>query len=760
MPAKLRASLLALLLLCTPLLPVAAQPVGIPGASTPTATAEPPPDVDAAMQSLLEVLKNPAARDELVRRLENLQPQGTPEPEAETDLGVLGGMIHAVEHRAALVANVLMASARALTTLPEAGTWLSSRAGDERTVDIATEVARRLALMFAIGSLLALGGHLALRHYRRRLIASPGSGPAARAVLAIFRVIVELVPLLLFVAAIAVASALVEFSFMARLVVRQMMLAIVLARAVAAIRRALLYPLDAPGRLLPVSDALARELNGWGRWVGNLGIYGYFALRIGLLIGLPWELFGLLEHLLFMAVTIMVVALILRLRQPVRDWLMVFRARVGKQGWARVLPMRRLAESWHVIAIGLVIVHFLVWALHIPNGFRTLLISTVATVGIVLAARLGVMLLSRGEAQPAPTADVESDQALEAPAEVTSPGIGWRRLLRVGIDSLTVLVLLVIWLPGLRQWLQGPAGADLLAALLRIALVAAVVAAIWFIGRRRLEGYVAATDADGNPRHSRRARTVAVIANNALLVVLLTFAGFFALSQLGVNTAPLLAGAGVVGIAVGFGAQTLVKDVITGLFILLGDTVRVGDVVDLGVKSGGVEAMSLRTITLRDYNGALHSVPYSAITVITNMTKDYAYSTFDTAIDYDEDPDRIMDILRDIDRQLRREWPFRRIMLEPIQIDGLDQFGPAGILIKSRVKVRAGEQWRVSREFNRRLKKRLDELGIQVPFPRQTIAVAERDGTGHPLRHEPGRHELREDGPVPEIARPASGTGG
>jgi small conductance mechanosensitive channel len=219
----------------------------------------------------------------------------------------------------------------------------------------------------------------------------------------------------------------------------------------------------------------------------------------------------------------------------------------------------------------------------------------------------------------------------------------------------------------------------------------------------------------------------------------------------------LLAGAGVVGIAVGFGAQTLVKDVITGLFILLGDTVRVGDVVDLGVKSGGVEAMSLRTITLRDYNGALHSVPYSNITVITNMTKDYAYATFDTAIDYDEDADRIMDLLRDIDRQLRREWPFRRIMLEPISIDGLDQFGPGGLLIKSRVKVRAGEQWRVTREFNRRLKKRLDELGIAVPFPRQNISVTGRSGTDYPSRAEPGHRELRESPSEVDMTTPAAG---
>jgi moderate conductance mechanosensitive channel len=188
-----------------------------------------------------------------------------------------------------------------------------------------------------------------------------------------------------------------------------------------------------------------------------------------------------------------------------------------------------------------------------------------------------------------------------------------------------------------------------------------------------------------------------------------------------VNANALLAGAGVVGLAIGFGAQTLVKDLITGLFILVGDTVRVGDVVDLSGKAGVVEAISMRTITLRDYNGNVHTIPYSSIDVVTNMTKDFSFYVFDVNVAYKEDVDRVVEVLREIDSKLRREWPYRRLILEPLEIAGVDAFRDSAVLVKARIKVRPGEQWKVGREFNRRIKRRFEEAGIEIPFPHQKL---------------------------------------
>jgi small conductance mechanosensitive channel len=227
------------------------------------------------------------------------------------------------------------------------------------------------------------------------------------------------------------------------------------------------------------------------------------------------------------------------------------------------------------------------------------------------------------------------------------------------------------------------------------------------------------------------------------------------LAEIGVNANALLAGAGVVGLALGFGSQRLVQDLITGLFILVGDTVRVGDVVDLGGKAGVVEAISMRTITLRDYNGNVHTIPYSSINIVTNMTKDFSFAVFDIGVAYKEDVDRVMDVLRELESQLRREWPYRRLIQEPLEIAGVDAFRDSAVIIKARFKVRAGEQWKVGREFNRRIKKRFDELGIEIPFPHQTVYFGrDKEDSGPPVEIEQLRRDVLAN-PLP--ARRAAG---
>jgi small conductance mechanosensitive channel len=146
----------------------------------------------------------------------------------------------------------------------------------------------------------------------------------------------------------------------------------------------------------------------------------------------------------------------------------------------------------------------------------------------------------------------------------------------------------------------------------------------------------------------------------------------------------------------------------------------------------------MRTVTLRAYNGDVHTIPFSSIDVVTNMTKDFSFYVFDLVVTYKEDVDRVMEILREIDSQLRREWPYRRLMLEPLEIAGVDAFSQSGPVIKARTKVRAGEQWKVGREFNRRIKRRFDELGIELPVPQQRVIYS-------PNEAEPPATEIPEE---------------
>jgi small conductance mechanosensitive channel len=193
------------------------------------------------------------------------------------------------------------------------------------------------------------------------------------------------------------------------------------------------------------------------------------------------------------------------------------------------------------------------------------------------------------------------------------------------------------------------------------------------------------------------------------------------LSELGINIAPLLAGAGVVGLAVGFGAQTLVKDVITGIFILAEDTMAVGDVVDIDSRSGVVEAMTIRSIRLRDGAGALHTIPFSAVTTVKNLTKDYANVIFDIGIPYDADVNKVGDVLRAIGDDLRKDPKFSRDIIGAMTVVGITKFQENGMVIQAHMKTRPMRQWDVRNEAHLRLRKAFAENGIEFAVPQRHI---------------------------------------
>ena len=207
-------------------------------------------------------------------------------------------------------------------------------------------------------------------------------------------------------------------------------------------------------------------------------------------------------------------------------------------------------------------------------------------------------------------------------------------------------------------------------------------------------------------------RTLLPLLRNAFRILLFLMVALIVLSELGINIAPLLAGAGVVGLAIGFGAQTLVKDVITGIFILAEDTVAVGDVVDLGGHVGVVEAMTLRSIRLRDHTGAVHTIPFSAVSTVMNMTRDFGYAVFDIGIAYSEDLDRVIDLLRNLGDEMRQDKDFAHDIREPTEVTGINRFADNAVIIRARLKTAPGKQWNVEREFNRRLKRLFEEHGI------------------------------------------------
>ena len=270
----------------------------------------------------------------------------------------------------------------------------------------------------------------------------------------------------------------------------------------------------------------------------------------------------------------------------------------------------------------------------------------------------------------------------------------------------------------------------------RILGIIAASLLLWETVSSVIERYLGETGAQGETVvASARTRTLLNVARNALLVVITIVSSLMVLSELGVNIAPLLAGAGVIGLAVGFGAQRLGQDVITGIFILFQDLMAVGDVVRLGDTAGLVESLSIRTVRLRDVSGTVHTIPFSAITTVSNLTEDFSYYVFDVGIAYREDVDAVMDLLRQIGRELREDAETGPLLLEDIEIFGVDALGDSAVVIKGRLKTQPIKQWTVGRAFNRLVKLRFDAAGIEIPFPHRTLYFGEaKDGSAPAAR--------------------------
>jgi small conductance mechanosensitive channel len=234
--------------------------------------------------------------------------------------------------------------------------------------------------------------------------------------------------------------------------------------------------------------------------------------------------------------------------------------------------------------------------------------------------------------------------------------------------------------------------------------------------------------------HAKRLDTLARVFRYVTAIVVGLIAGMLVLSELGVSIAPILGAAGVVGIAVGFGAQSLVKDFFSGFFILLENQVRVGDVVTVGGKSGLVEEVTLRYVRLRDYDGNVHFVPNGVIDVVSNSTLDFAYAVVDAGIAYREDVDVALGIMREVGEEMRRDAAFAPRMLAPTEVAGVERWDDSAVVLRVRFKVLPIEQWNVKREYLRRLKAAFDHHGIEIPYPHVTMyAGRNRDGSAPAL---------------------------
>jgi len=246
----------------------------------------------------------------------------------------------------------------------------------------------------------------------------------------------------------------------------------------------------------------------------------------------------------------------------------------------------------------------------------------------------------------------------------------------------------------------------------------------------------------------KRAVTISGLARKTMFVLIWSIALLMALKEMNFDVRPLLAGAGVAGVAIGFGAQNVIKDILGGLFLMIENQIRINDVAVINGKGGLVEEINLRTTVLRGEDGAVHIFPNGGIQSLANLTREYSYYVFSISVAYKEDTERVIAVLQELGQELMSGEPFHSAILDPLEIMGVDKLGDFAVVIKARFKTLPSQQWLVGREMNARIIKRFGEARIEMPFPTQTIQFAPESWTG--LRQElkqAVRDVLREETP-------------
>jgi len=305
-----------------------------------------------------------------------------------------------------------------------------------------------------------------------------------------------------------------------------------------------------------------------------------------------------------------------------------------------------------------------------------------------------------------------------------------KKIFHAIVIVLFVLFLLHIW--GLRVFEFLGKYSNLINSLIRIPLTLALAVVLIQVARfitsklemvigERMKSRPGLSEIEIN----KQITTVGEIIYKTILIAIWIVAIMMILKELGFDIKPILAGAGIIGLAVGFGAQNLVRDIISGLFMIMENQVRVGDVAILNGTGGLVEAVNLRTTVLRGLDGAVHIFPNGSVNTISNLTHNFSFYVFDVGVAYKEDVDRVIAILKDLSNEIMADPTCGQEIIEPLEILGLDKFGDSAIIIKARIKTKPIKQWMVGREMNKRIKKRFDQEGVEIPFPHSTIYFGE-----------------------------------
>jgi small conductance mechanosensitive channel len=618
------------------------------------------------------------------------------------------------------VGEAISSAAAFLADAPELFGWFAEQFGNERNRDRLAEIFGKVLLVLAAGWLAEWLVGASLRKPRMAIERRPIETRWRRAGVLILYQGTTLLSLLAFAIVAFGALAVVTPSRITRLVALALINANVIARVIMLAVGLALAPRVPALRLAPLGDETATYLDLWLRRLVSLAVYGYFAAEAALLIGMPRAGHGFILEALGVLIALLLIILILRNRDDV--------ARVlgGRTGAEDHSLRARLARYWHVAAMLYVAFVTLVWLVQPGSGFEFVARATALTAIIIVAAAGAIALARRLLARLFKISDESRDRYPMLEAHANRYVQIMTGVITIAAWGSALLAILQAWGLGSLDWLETPFGQRVGASALAIAIAIALATVVWELANLWFERYIERCAVRGaeDLRRAQRMRTLLPMIRRILMVILVAFVGLIALSELGVNITPLLALSGAVGLAVGLGAQNTIKDFITGMSIILEDSIAIGDTVHLGDKAGVVEWMSIRAIRLRDADGAVHTIPFSQFQIISNLTKDFAFAVFDVGVGYGENVDKVMEVLRKEGAVLRDEPEMKWRILSDLEVLGVDRLADSAVIIKARFKTHPTEQWNVIRAFNRQIKFAFDREGIEIPFPQRTIHIA------------------------------------
>jgi moderate conductance mechanosensitive channel len=689
-------------------------------AVSPAASAGPPEAAPAVaeLEQLIDTLQDDKTRAALISQLRALiaaQRASTVAPSEPDDV------VGRLSRRFTAAAGEVLAGVAVLLDAPLLLAWVQWQMSDVATRARWFEVTAALLVVFGLG----LGAAWIVRHLLKRLLlrapTSFGDSRTMRLLLLVLAIVIETLPVAAFAAVATTALAVTAPRFaMARYAVASLVYAMIAVQLICAVARALLVPSRADWPHLPLGEETRNYLLIWVRRFAGWTVFGYAAAAAAWWLGVPGGVHGLMLKIAGLVVAILAIVFVLQNRASVAGWI-AGAPPTQSDGWARLRS--HIGELWHILAIVYIGGIYLAYALRIEGGSGYFLGATLVSLVVIVGARLltrFITKVSRRGFAIAPELKARFP-LLEQRANRYLPIL--TGFAGAAIYALALLTVLQAWDIRSFAWFQTEFGRKTAGALMSIAVVLAIAFAAWEVLVAVIERHLAGLDASATAGRMRR-RTLLPLLRTTMLCIIFVIAALTILSEVGLNIGPLLAGAGMIGVAVGFGSQALVKDVITGLLILVEDQVAVGDIVDLGKDHKGVvEAISIRTIRLRDQAGVVHTVPFSDVTSVKNMSRDFAYAVARIGIAYGEDVDRVAEILRGVSEALMADEEIGPSILDPFDYQGIESLDESAVTLLLRVRTLPGKQFAVGRALNRLIKDAFAKHAVAMRDPPAPIIL-------------------------------------